>query len=134
MGHYAKIENDIVTEVIVAKYDFIQYLNDVKNDEWVKTSYNTRGGIHYQPNTNTASLDQSKSLRKNYAGVGYLYDRKKDAFIPPQPYESWVLNEETCIWESPIPIPVDDYFQYYWSENDLNWIKTSIPKNINKPE
>jgi len=133
MGHYAKIENDTVTEVIVAKYDFIEYLASINNDEWIKTSYNTRGGVHYQPNSFIPSEDQSKSLRKNYAGVGFHYDRQKNAFIAPQPFDSWSLNEDTCLWEAPVPIPADG-FEYYWDENKLNWIKIPTPDGLNKPE
>lgn len=133
MGHYAKIQNDIVEEVIVANYDFIQYLTSINGDEWIKTSYNTRGGVHYQPNSFIPSEDQSKSLRKNYAGIGFYYDRQKDAFIAPQPFESWSLNEDTCLWEAPVPMPVDD-FEYYWDENELNWVIIPTPDGLNKPE
>jgi len=88
MAHYAKIENDIVTNVIVADEDFIQTLNG----EWIQTSYNTKGGVHLLGGT---------PLRKNYAGIGYTYDRLKDAFIEPQPSEEYILNEEKCVWELP---------------------------------
>jgi hypothetical protein len=97
MGHYAKVENNIVTNVIVAQKDFIDTLPD--KNQWVKTSYNTYGGIHYDPETRQP--DGGVPLRKNYAGIGYYYDLKRDAFIPPMPDEegTWVLNEETCLWE-----------------------------------
>jgi hypothetical protein len=85
-----------------------------------RTSYNTRGGIHYQADNNTLSLDQSKAFRKNYAGIGYYYDSIRDAFIPPKPFPSWTLNEETCLWESPIPYPKDGKL-YQWNEDILNW-------------
>lgn len=116
MSHFAKIENNIVTQVIVAEQDFI----DTQEGTWVQTSYNTRGGIHYQPNSNTPSEDQSKALRKNYAGIGWTYDTTRDAFIPPKPYESWSLNETTCLWEAPVPRPTDGQ-RYLWNENDLTW-------------
>ena len=87
MAHYAKIENDIVTNVIVADEDFIQTLNG----EWIQTSYNTKGGVHLLGGT---------PLRKNYAGIGYTYDRLKDAFIEPQPSEEYILNEEKCVCEN----------------------------------
>tara|TARA_Y100000004_G_C8745613_1_gene340191 strand:- start:95 stop:613 length:519 start_codon:yes stop_codon:yes gene_type:complete len=115
MGHYAKIdENNIVTEVIVAKADYINSLED--SSSYIKTSYNTLRGVHYQPSDTfahqTPSEDQSKSLRKNYAGIGYTYDSVRDAFIAPRPIDrngvtanSWVLNETTCCYEPPIPIP-----------------------------
>lgn len=109
MGHYAKIndENKVV-KVIVAEADFFDTFIDDSPGEWIKTSYNTLKGVHYQPNSNplVPSEDQSKSLRKNYASVGYSYDRTRDAFIPPKPHASWTLDETTCWWEPPIPKPV----------------------------
>jgi len=119
MGHYAKVKNGIVTQVIVANKEFIDTIQDNDNS-WVKTSYNTRGGVHYQPNTNEPSQDQSKALRKNYAGIGYVYDSVRDAFYQPKPFESFTLNEETCIWEAPISAPSDDKF-YQWNEDSLSW-------------
>lgn len=87
MSHYAKIENGIVTQVIVAEQDFI----DTQEGNWVQTSYNTHGGVH--PN--------GTPLRKNYAGIGFTYDSDRDAFIPPKPAEgTWALNEDTCLWEA----------------------------------
>ena len=116
MSHFAKIENNIVTTVIVAEQDFI----DTQEGTWVQTSYNTRGGVHYQPNSNTPSDDQSKALRKNYAGIGYTYDSTKDAFIPPKPFESFTLNETTCLWEAPVSYPSDGK-SYVWNEEDQQW-------------
>ncbi len=107
MGHFAKVSNGIVTRVIVAEADFFNNFVDNVPGQWIQTSYNTRGGVHYVPNTNEPSEDQSKALRKNYAGIGYTYDTTKDAFIPPQPFNSWTLNEETCLWEEPVPYPED---------------------------
>jgi len=128
MGHYAKIENNIVTKVIVAKYDFIEYLTKKDGGQWIKTSYNTLGGIHYDPVTGNPSKDQSKALRKNYAGIGYYYDEKNDAFIPKKPYESWVLNKETFLWEAPIDKPNDETPEnlYTWNESSLKWEKIKI--------
>jgi hypothetical protein len=91
MAHYAKIENDIVTGVILADEDFIQTLDG----EWIQTSYNTKGGVHLLGGT---------PLRKNYAGIGYTYDRERDAFIPHKPSEEYVLNEDKCIWELPLDL------------------------------
>jgi hypothetical protein len=116
MGHYAKVEDGIVEQVIVAQYSFIKKLPDA--EKWIKTSYNTRGGIHYTPNSNTP--DDGNPLRKNYAGIGFTYDAKRDAFIPPKPYESWVLDELTCLWEPPVPKP-EDGRQYFWNEEIHNW-------------
>lgn len=103
MAHFAKIENNIVTQVIVAEQDFIDSLPD--SGLWLQTSYNTRGGIHYQPNSNTPSQDQSKALRKNFAGIGFTYDADRDAFIAPQPAPDCWLDEETCLWVCPIDAP-----------------------------
>ena len=115
MTHFAKIENGIVTQVIVAEQEFV----DAQPGEWVQTSYKTRGGVHYAPNSDTP--DGGVALRKNYAGVGYAYDRQKDAFIPPQPFPSWTLNDETCLWEAPIPYPRDGEI-WYWNEDLQNWV------------
>lgn len=120
MGHFAKVSNGIVTRVIVAEADFFNNFVDDSPGKWIQTSYNTRGGVHYQPNTNEPSEDQSKALRKNYAGIGYTYDSTRDAFIPPQPFNSWILNEDTCLWDSPVPYPADGNL-YKWNEEILNW-------------
>jgi hypothetical protein len=119
MGHYAKVKNEIVTQVIVAKKEFIDTIQD-NNNSWIKTSYNTRGGVHYQPNSNEPSQDQSKALRKNYAGIGYVYDSVRDAFYQPKPFNSFILNEETCIWEAPIAAPTDSK-SYQWNEDSFYW-------------
>jgi hypothetical protein len=130
MSHFAKVEDGIVTQVIVAEQDFIDGLADA--DSWVQTSYNTRGGKHYDPET--GQEDGGIALRKNYAGIGYTYDADRDAFIPPQPYASWTLIESTCLWECPIemPVPTEEeeaagYF-YIWDEeahqadNTQGWV------------
>ena len=124
MAHFAKVENNIVTQVIVAEQDFIDILPD--SNQWVKTSYNMRGGVYYDPNTNEPVEDQSiiqddpARMRKNYAGIGYTYDESRDAFIPPKPYSSWTLNEETCHWDSPVPYPTDGE-SYIWNEETTSW-------------
>ena len=131
MSHFAKIENNIVTRVIVAEQEFFNTYVDDSPGIWIQTSYNTRGGIHYQPNSNIPSEDQSKALRKNYAGKGYTYDKNKYAFIPPKPFNSWILNEDTCLWDPPTGFPtiltyVKDTETYYyiikWSEENLCWL------------
>jgi hypothetical protein len=128
MAHFAKIENNIVTKVIVAEPEFFNTFVDDSPGTWIQTSYNTRGGIHYQPNSNNPSEDQSKALRKNYAGIGYTYDKNRDAFIPPKPFNSWILNETTCLWESPVTVPLtelEDNQYWSWNESIINWeIKT----------
>ena len=85
---------------------------------WIKTSYNTRGGVRYAPNSDTP--DGGVALRKNYAGIGYTYDSDKDAFIAPKPFSSWELNADTCCWESPVPYP-DDGKLYEWDEENTEW-------------
>ena len=108
MSHFAKVENGIVTQVIVAEEDFIA--TGALGHGWVQTSYNTHGGVHANGGT---------PLRKNYAGVGYTYDIDRDAFIPPKPYPSWTLNEATCLWDSPSPMPTDG--MYTWDELTTYW-------------
>ena len=125
MGHFAKVSNGIVTKVIVAEADFFNNFVDDSPGKWIQTSYNTRGGVHYKPNTNEPSEDQSKALRKNYAGIGYTYDSTRNAFIPPQPFNSWTLNEDTCLWDSPVAYPEDGKL-YKWNEEILNWEEVII--------
>ena len=123
MSHFAKVNNGIVESVIVAEAEFFNTFIDNSPGEWIQTSYNTKGGIHYQPNSNIPSEDQSKALRKNYAGIGYTYNQQKDAFIPPKPFNSWVLNETTCLWEAPVTKP-NDGNRYLWNEATLSWVIT----------
>lgn len=125
MAHYAFLdENYIVTEVIVGKdevnFDWEQYYAIKKGQSCKRTSYNTRGGIYYNPITNLPDADQTKSFRKNYAGIGYKFDINRNAFIPPKPYPSWILNEETCVWDAPVPYPQDGNL-YEWNEQTLSW-------------
>jgi hypothetical protein len=91
-------------------------------DTYRQTSYNTRGGVHYDPATGEPSADQSKAFRKNYAGIGYRYDIDRDAFIPPKPYSSWILNEQSCLWEPPVAMP-DDGKLYSWDEATTSWVE-----------
>lgn len=136
MAHYAKAENNSLVEqvLVVNNEDTFDsngqeseivgntFLNNLLggNSQWLKTSYNTRGGIHYQSDNNTPSEDQSKAFRKNFAQIGYTYDEQRDAFIPPKPYPSWILDEFSCLWNPPISYPNDNQ-NYYWNENDLTW-------------
>ena len=113
MAHYAKVENTLVTQVIVAEAEFFDTFVDSSPGEWIQTSYNTQGGVH---------LDGGIALRKNYAGVGFTYDSVRDAFIAPQPYPSWVLDEDTCIYEAPVPYPTDD-LMYSWDEDTTSWVE-----------
>lgn len=112
MAHFAKIdENNIVTTVVVAEQDFIDSGALGDPTKWIQTSYNTHAGEHKLGGT---------PLRKNYAGVGYTYDSNRDAFIPQKPYNSWILNEQTCMWEPPVQLPSNDK-EYSWNEADVNW-------------
>jgi hypothetical protein len=107
MGHYAKVMGNIVVDVIVAKQDFIDSLEQDDAVQWVKTSYNTRGSVHYEPDSNTPSADQSKALRANFASIGDTYDPERDVFIPKMPFLTWKLDEETFTWYPPQPRPDD---------------------------
>ena len=122
MAHYAKVTDGKVTRVIVAEAEFFKTFVDDSPGDWIQTSYNTRGGVHYQPNSNTPSSDQSKALRKNYAGIGWTYDSEKDAFYEPQPYASWTLNTTTCLWEAPTAKPTDGK-PYKWDETSKSWVE-----------
>lgn len=121
MGHFAKVVDGVVTQVIVAEPEFFNTFVDSSPGQWLQTSYNTRGGVHYEPNSDTPSADQSKALRKNYAGVGYTYDAQRDAFIPQKPFASWVLDEQTCYWNPPVPYP-EDGSSYVWDEATVSWV------------
>jgi hypothetical protein len=101
MTHFAKVQDGIVTQVIVAEPEFFNTFVDSSAGEWIQTSY-------------------TGSIRKNYAGIGFTYDTELDAFIPPQPYASWILNEDTCQWEAPVPYPTDSN-QYKWNEETQLW-------------
>ncbi len=101
MGHYAKVVDGTVVRVLVAREEFFKTFVDRSPGEWLKTSYNTRGGVHYNPETGLPSDDQSKALRYNYAGVGFGYDGTYDAFYPPKPAEGWTLNRTTFRWDPP---------------------------------
>jgi hypothetical protein len=112
MSHFAEIDkNNIVTRVLVGNNDFpnegYDWLVENFGGVWIKTSYNG-------------------NIRKNYAGVGYAYDEQRDAFIPPKPFESWLLNEDTCLWEAPTAYP-DDGEMYSWSENEASWVLVELP-------
>lgn len=122
MSHFAKVENGVVTQVIVAEQDFID--SGLVGGGWVQTSYNTRGGVHYGPD---GQPDEGVALRKNYAGVGYAYDAERDAFIPPKFFQSWVLDENTCLWEPPVPMPTDEKV-YKWDEEIVSWVEDTPPE------
>jgi hypothetical protein len=119
MAHFAEIDNNnVVTRVLVVNdADATDGQNFLANTlglggTWVQTSYNTSGGVHSNGGT---------PLRKNYAGIGYSYDSLRDAFIPPRPFASWLLDDETCLWQAPTVMPTEEGKRYVWSEEDLNW-------------
>ena len=118
MSHFAKVEDGVVTNVIVAEQEHINTLDGT----WVQTSYNTRGGKHYDPNT--GEEDSGTPLRKNYAGIGDTYDSAKDAFYGQQPYPSWTLDENTCMWKPPVAYPEDDKM-YNWDEDTTAWVEVT---------
>lgn len=120
MAHFAKVNQGVVVDVIVAEPEFFDTFVDSSPGEWIQTSYNTRGGVHYGAD---GVPDGGVALRKNYAGIGYSYDYELDAFIPPKPYPSWSLNESSCLWEPPIPCPNDGSI-YLWDEAEQMWENT----------
>ena len=124
MAHYAKIKDGIVEQVIVAESEFFDTFIDSTPGEWIQTSYNTIGGVHYERNDDgslgSASSDQTKALRYNFAGVGFTYDHSADAFYEPKPWDSWTLNTTTYLWEPPVAYP-DDGETYLWNETNQTW-------------
>jgi len=127
MSHFAKLdENNIVTFVTVGRQEddgLEAELTARTGDVYKQTSYNTRGGVHYTTDDDgnrIPSDDQSKALRFNYAGIGFTYDEERDAFIPPKAFESWVLDEDTCLWKAPLPYP-DGGGEYTWNEETGSW-------------
>ena len=113
MAHFAKVVDGVVAQVIVAEPEFFETFVDSSPGEWIQTSYNTYGGEHKLGGT---------PLRKNYAGIGFTYDRTRDAFIPPKPFASWLLNEDTCLWDAPVAYPTDGK-DYSWNEETTNWVE-----------
>ena len=118
MGHFAKVVDGKVTQVIVAEPEFFQTFVDSSPGTWLQTSYNTRGNVHYNPDSNEPS--GQPALRGNYAGIGYTYDAQNDVFYAPQPFASWVLNQATWTWEAPVPYPTDGKI-YNWDEATTSW-------------
>lgn len=118
MGHFAKVVDGKVVQVIVAEPEFFDTFVDSSPGTWLQTSYNTRGGVHYKPDSNEPS--GQPALRGNYAGIGYTYDQANDVFYAPQPFSSWVLNNTTWTWEAPTPYPTDGKL-YTWDEATTSW-------------
>jgi hypothetical protein len=117
MAHFAKVENGVVTQVIVIDQDTLNLGHWGDPSLWVQTSYNTQGGKHLLGGT---------PLRKNYAGIGFTYDANRDAFLPPRPFPSWTLDEETCLWNAPTPMPTDGKL-YNWDEDSKSWVESVLP-------
>jgi len=113
MSHFAEVIDGVVIRVLVVEQEFIDTGKLGPKENWVQTSYNTRGNVHALGGT---------PLRKNYAGIGYTYDKTKDAFIAPQPYPSWELNESTCQYEPPVAHPNDGNI-YEWNEDTTSWLE-----------
>ena len=130
MAHFAKLdENNVVVFVTVGRDEDNgreAELTARTGDVYKQTSYNTRGGVYYDNATNEPHTDQSKAFRKNYAGIGYTYDEALDAFIPPKPYPSWILNETSCLWEAPVAYP-NDGEMYEWKEDVGTWVMLPKP-------
>ena len=123
MSHFAQIDsNNIVAQVLVIEQDVIDTGHFGDPASFIQTSYNTRGGVHYGPDNQP---DGGVALRKNYAGIGYTYDKVRDAFISPKPFASWTLNEETCLWDAPTPMPTDGK-PYIWDEPTLSWKEITL--------
>jgi len=132
MASFAKIENNIVITVVSVVNEVLKDSNGIEQEQlginflktlynepnaiWKQTSYNTNAGVHYLGGT---------PFRKNHAGIGFNYDEQINAFIPPKPYNSWILNEETCNWEAPISYPIDGQ-KYFWNEENQSWTLQSI--------
>ena len=131
MAHWAELDsNNVVTRVLVgdnndpAGDEGYQWLIDNLGGTWVKTSYNAVGGKWRNPETN--EITQNPGFRKNYAGIGFTYNETLDAFIPPKPFNSWLLNEDTCLWDAPVAYPTDGKL-YAWNEEALNWVEVEVP-------
>jgi hypothetical protein len=120
MSHFAQVKNNIVEQVIVAEQDVIDTFSD--SSDWIQTSYNTRAGVHYAPNTYPLSADGGIALNYNYAGIGYNWDGT--GFYEPQPFPSWTLDKTTYIWQAPTPKPSDDKI-YNWDEETQIWVEVS---------
>lgn len=122
MAHFAQVdENNVVVQVLVIEQDVINTGHFGDPASWIQTSYNTRGGVHYGPDNQP---DGGVALRKNYAGIGHIYDPVRDAFYAPQPYPSWMLDEDTCWWQPPVPFPTDGK-NYAWDEATISWVEVS---------
>ena len=134
MAHFSKVLNGKVIDVIVAEQEFIDNFVDTSPGEWIKTSYNMKGGKYIDPDTRLPVEDQSISdgdearERKNFGSVGFLYDSDRDAFIPEKPFDSWTLNETTCLYDAPIPRPDEDGIwlwdeDAYQADNTTGWVE-----------
>lgn len=132
MAHYAEIGLDNVVQRVIVVSDADEpteaagqeFCRNLLGGTWLKTSYNTRGGVHYGEDGQPSGKPQ---FRKNYAGIGYTFDSTREAFIPPRPYASWRLDEEACLWNPPTPMPTDGNM-YVWDEATTSWVKIDLPQ------
>ena len=129
MAHFARIKNGVVDFVTAGRDEDENREDELAHDGYIyrRTSYNTRGGVHYGSD-GQPSADQSKAFRKNYAGLGYTYDSERNAFIPPKPFASWILNEDSCLWDAPVAMPADSGpgeppKRYTWDEATTSWVE-----------
>jgi hypothetical protein len=135
MATFAKLNSENIVEQVISVHNNELLDNGIESEakgiafckslfgqetNWKQTSYNTRGGKHYLADNSALSDTQNKSFRKNHASIGYTYDETRNAFIPPKSHNSWTLNENTCLWEAPIPYPNDGSL-YKWNEETLSW-------------
>ena len=132
MAHFAKLDENNIVVAVLSGRDEDELLEDELSartgDTYKRTSYNTRAGVHYDPETNEPSEDQGKAFRNNFAGIGMVYDAERDAFREESPFPSWVLNEDSCVWESPVPQPkeldAEGYpVPYDWDEGIVDWVR-----------
>lgn len=137
MAHFAQVDdNNVVLQVLVIDQEMINTGLWGDPAKWVQTSYNTRGGVYYIPNTNTPDPDQSKAFRKNFAGVGFTWlpnGPEGGGFAPPKPYASWVMDSFSYLWEAPVPYPSEPFpehvLYYVWDEPSLTWTPVVVPAN-----
>lgn len=136
MGHFAKVVDKKCKTVIKAEPEFFLPRSeggdgfvDTSPGRWLQVSYNTRGNVYYDPETGLPAADQSKALRGNYPGEGFLYDDEHDKFYPPQPFASWALNQNTWLWDAPVAMPTDGKL-YRWDEPAVNWVEVPVPQPV----
>ena len=124
MSYFALVKKNQVVKVTAMSAEKASKEELPTGMSLIQTSYNTRGGVHYDSSTGKPSTNQGMALRKNFAGIGYQYDTQRDAFIPPKPFPSWKLNEQTCQWQAPVAMPTDEK-SYKWNEETKQWTEVT---------